>query len=265
MSLSAASRGFQEPRDVASPAGCYFYHSIDLPGFGLQVGHWDLRADIDAYLGGVSLAGLRVADVGTASGYVSFEMERRGAEVIAFDRDLDDTSDDMGLVPFDDHVGITGRTIEDAIQIRQQVQRQLQDSFWLTHRLFQSRVRLYTGNVYDGLVGEGDVDVSFFGCILLHLRDPLLALTRFGRISRQKLIITETWEDVGTYDKHPVMLLRPNVGDPANVGTWWWMSPVLLERFLRILGFRTFTLTHHTALHALTQRETRLFTLVAER
>src|SRR5204863_8950700 len=102
MTKTASTRGFQEPRLVTSPEGCYFYHSIELPQLGLQVGQWDLRDDIDAYLGHQSFASKRVVDVGTASGFVSFELEKRGADVIAFDRDLDDRSDDMGLVPFSD-------------------------------------------------------------------------------------------------------------------------------------------------------------------
>ena len=49
------------------------------------------------------MAGKRIVDVGTASGCLCFEMERRGGEVVAFDRLLTtDPDDDMGLVPFAD-------------------------------------------------------------------------------------------------------------------------------------------------------------------
>jgi hypothetical protein len=265
MNTNLASRGFQQRRYVDSPSGCFFYHSIDLPGFGLQVGHWDLRADIDAYLGPHPLAGRRVVDVGAASGYVSLEMEKRGAEVIAFDRELDDVTDDMGLIPFDDFESRFGMSLATAIEHRRTAQRRLQDSFWLAHRLFESKNRLYCGNVYRGMPDAGPVDVSFFGCILLHLRDPLLALTQFGRITRQTLIITDTFENIGPLTEYAVAFLRPNINDASNSGTWWWPTPKLLQSFLEILGFRRFELSRHTARHVVSSADVPMYTLVAHR
>src|SRR5262249_7054365 len=64
---------------------CYFYHTMEIPGHGLVEGEWDLRAAADAYLGGVDFRGRRVLEIGTASGFLCFTMERRGAEVVAFD------------------------------------------------------------------------------------------------------------------------------------------------------------------------------------
>ena len=250
---------------MASPDDCYFYHSIELPGLGLQVGHWDLRPDIDAYLGRQSFKGRRVVDVGTASGFVTFELEKRGADVIAFDRDLNDRSDDMGLVPFEDWKGQFGIGMEESIEQKLAQQRKLQNSFWLAHRLLRSNVRLYCGNVYDGLVGVGDVDVSFFGCILLHLRDPLLAVMRFAKITRQMLIITDTFEPIGSFADYPAMFFRPNVNDRTNPGTWWWATPKLYQTFLEILGFKHFELTRHTASHVKGDTQAQMFTLVATR
>lgn len=259
------SHGFQAPRHVASPAECYFYHSIELPGFGLQVGHWDLRANIDAYLGNEPLAGRRVVDVGAASGYVSLEMEKRGAEVIAFDRALDDRTDELGLIPFGDFESRFGLPLPAAIEQRSVEQLRLQNSFWLAHRLYGSRNRLYCGNVYTGMPGVDAVDVSFFGCILLHLRDPLLALTQFGRLTRDTLIVTDTFEDVGPLTDYPAMFFRPNVRDKGNIGTWWWLTPKLIETFLKVLGFREFTHTRHVARHAISHADVPMYTVVARR
>jgi hypothetical protein len=57
------------PRYVEDPSTCYFYHSMELPGFGLQRGEWDLRGRFDEYIGHVDLAGARVVDEGCASGF----------------------------------------------------------------------------------------------------------------------------------------------------------------------------------------------------
>ncbi len=77
---------FANPRAV-SPDECWFYHVMDLPGLGLVGGHWDLRGRIHEYIGHVEFAGKRVLDIGTASGFLTFEMERLGAEVVSFDAD----------------------------------------------------------------------------------------------------------------------------------------------------------------------------------
>src|SRR6516165_11122315 len=74
------------PRYVEDPSTCYFYQSMEQPGFGLQRGEWDLRGRFDEYIGHVDLAGARVLDVGCASGYLSFSAERSGvADVYSFD------------------------------------------------------------------------------------------------------------------------------------------------------------------------------------
>ena len=64
---------------------CFFYHHMGLPGFGKVGKGWDLRKTIDDYLGRFDFRGKRVLDVGTASGFLTFEMERRDAEVASFD------------------------------------------------------------------------------------------------------------------------------------------------------------------------------------
>src|SRR5437764_915707 len=88
---------FAEPRTVTDLSACYFYHSMDVPGHGLVEGEWDLRTGISAYLGGVDVGGKRVLEIGTASGYVCFAMEQRGAEVVAQDLSPEQTPD---IVPF---------------------------------------------------------------------------------------------------------------------------------------------------------------------
>jgi 2-polyprenyl-3-methyl-5-hydroxy-6-metoxy-1,4-benzoquinol methylase len=60
---------------------------MDLPGFGSVIGQWDLRGRFDNYTGRVPLAGRTVVDVGTASGFLSFDAEKRGALVTGFDAD----------------------------------------------------------------------------------------------------------------------------------------------------------------------------------
>lgn len=239
---------------------------MDLPQFGLQNGHWDLRQDVDKYLGQQSFQGKTVVDVGTASGFLCFEMEKRGANVIAFDRLLGDATDDVGLIPFYNYEARFGRTLEQAIETRTERQRKLQRSFWLSHRLLRSNARLYCGNAYAAPSGIGPVDYCFFGCILLHLRDPLLALSSFAGITRERIIITDNREDIGASNEaHPLMFLRANKDDLGNAGTWWYITPALLQQYLGILGFTQFTLTFHQARSVKGNQDANMYTLVAER
>jgi 2-polyprenyl-3-methyl-5-hydroxy-6-metoxy-1,4-benzoquinol methylase len=67
------------PRFIERLEDCFFYHAMELPGFGLIPAHWDLRGRFDDYVGGVEVAGKSILDIGTATGFLSFEAEKRGA------------------------------------------------------------------------------------------------------------------------------------------------------------------------------------------
>jgi len=42
---------FAVPQKVEDVADCYFYHTVELPGYGVITGDWDLRHGVDDYLG----------------------------------------------------------------------------------------------------------------------------------------------------------------------------------------------------------------------
>ena len=46
---------------------------MELPRFGVVHGQWDLLGKFEEYVGGVEVAGKSVLDVGTATGFLSFE------------------------------------------------------------------------------------------------------------------------------------------------------------------------------------------------
>ena len=73
------SKPYAEPLVVTDVRDCGFYHTMEIPGHGLVEGQWDLRAGVERYLGGVSLAGKRVLDVGSNAGYDPFMFHTLGA------------------------------------------------------------------------------------------------------------------------------------------------------------------------------------------
>ena len=65
-----------------APVPAHFYHVMDVPGLGQVGGAWDLRSNLDVYLGRASYAGTTVLDIGAADGFIGFELEKRGARVV---------------------------------------------------------------------------------------------------------------------------------------------------------------------------------------
>jgi len=225
---------YAEPRYVEDPAKCWFYHTIDLPGLGTVKGNWDLRKRFDDYTGHVALAGKRVLDIGTASGFLSFEAERRGAaEVVSFDS----ASRAMHHhVPYPEVRRNPGGW-HDTSQ-HPDIFDTMRDGYWLSHRLLGSRAKCYYGNVYDLPAELGEFDVVLVGQILAHLRDPLGALTSIAARCRGTMVITDGMLETD----QPIALFPGHAKTPMSVYrqvVWWQLSPVLLRNFLQILGLET--------------------------
>ncbi len=246
---------YATPRVVTDLTDCYFYHTVELPGYGLINGEWDLRRGIRDYLGEVDFAGKRVLEIGTSSGFVCFHMERAGADVVAYDlsdaHSIDIVPNRCDLVRF-------------AADYKHHIRR-LNNAYWLSHRANQSRARVVYGSVYDIPSAIGLVDISTFGCVLLHLRDPFLALQNALRLTRETVIVTEplwTPEKFGKYTT-PVMEFLPDPTNAVADVTWWFLSPHLVQRFVALLGFEDSAVT--TSRHIYKNQVVYAFTVVAKR
>ncbi len=245
---------------VTDPAGCVFYHTMDIPGHGTVAGQWDLRGHEASYLGHVDVAGKRVLEVGTASGHLCFEMERRGAEVVAYD--LSD-GQDWDVVPFaaDDHERFLGE--------RRRHIRALNDGWWLCHHASGSKAAVVYGSVYAIPESIGKVDIATFGAILLHLRDPFLALQNAARLQPSTMIVTESLSVkyslvqmlAGKIQPGPIFLPNARRGGPKE--TWWLLTPDVVKRMLGVLGFTECRVHYHRQRHQ--NRWQPMFTVVARR
>ena len=263
---------FAEPRAVTDIADCYFYHTMELPGHGLVDGEWDLRGREAAYLGHVNVAGKRVLEVGTASGHLCFTMEKLGASVVAYD--LSDQHE-WDIVPF------AGQDVSGYIRERKEHIRKLNNSFWLAHRAIQSRARVVYGTVYDVPAGIGRFDVCTFGSILLHLRDPFLALQRITSLVDETVVVSEVTSRPGlnallygarTFIESAtgIRLIRflPSSRRGGPIDAWWVLSPQLVREYLAILGFPHASVRYHRQAHGTRlggSKEVSVFTVVAHR
>src|SRR5262249_7054360 len=147
--------------------------------------------------------------------------------------------------------------------------RKLTNGFWLCHRALASRARVVYGSVY-AIPGQiGPVDVATFGCVLLHLRDPLLALTQALRLTSGTAIVTEPVVVRSRLKRAllrrlgPALLLFPRPGKPNPETTWWVLTPELVQALLGLLGFEDTQVTYHT--QAYRGRPVKLFTVVGQR
>jgi hypothetical protein len=247
---------------------------MELPGYGLIQGEWDLRNHIDEYLGFVPLKGKRILEVGTASGYLCFEMERRGAEVVAYDLSENDSWD---VVPYG------GVITDEQIEDRKRTIRGVNNAWWLSHGALKSRARVVYGPVYSIPEKIGPVDIATFGSILLHLRDPFLALQKASALTEEAIIVTDLMSIVPRQIYFPFRLLprairritvnrilyaplfmpKPEKKFPWD--GWWGLTPELVERFLQILGFTDTKITYHQQKYTFKPKLVNLFTVVGRR
>lgn len=227
---------YAEPRRVGSIDECYFYHTMDVPGHGTIKGEWDLRGSVDDYLGHFNFTNKRVLDVGAASGILSFHIEKQGAEVVSFDLS---ENFDWDIVPFAENDNDTTRSE------RRSHLRKINNGYWLCHQAFQSKARMVNGVVYDIPRNIGSVDVSVFGSILLHLRDPFLALENAARLTRETIIVSDLspfGKFASRFRKNPRFM--PKSIDPNGINDGWFrLPPLLVKEYLGILGFKNCTLT----------------------
>ena len=235
------------PEVVTDPGDCSFYHVMELPEIGLVGGQWDLRLTVDRYLGGFNFEGKRALDVGTASGFLTFEMESRGASVVSVDLVSGDQWDIVPYVSAD-------FDLSQELLFRQRSFARLKRAYWLAHRLLQSRAAVYYGNIYELPSALGLFDVVVLGSILLHVRDPFKALQSACRLSRGAVIVTDVFFDA----KDPIMQFVPDWTSLSPRETWWRISETCMVQMLKTLGFPDVTVTraehrvhHHKTLQAI--------------
>jgi tRNA (mo5U34)-methyltransferase len=210
-----------EPDDAARLAATLdWYHTIDL-GHGLVTpGAYDHRPYLARYQLPDNLHGQRALDVGAASGFFSFELERRGAQVLATD------------LPawFEHDFGPTYQPDQDEAS----GQRYLHEPFEVARRILGSHVERRELNIYDlSPENVGTFDLVFCGSLLIHLTDPIRALWKLAGVthpSGRAIIATVISQAHAT---EPLALLTgQNHGD-----TWWAPTRAALELMVALAGF----------------------------
>jgi hypothetical protein len=196
---------------------------MDLPGLGTVTGHWDLRGRFDDYVGAVPLSGRTVLDVGTASGFLSFEAEKRGAIVTGFDADHVSRYQHVPSKNKPDHsAGFP----------------MMRSGYWLAHAAHKSNTKVIYGDIYQLSEQVPTHDVVLIGQILVHLRDPLEVLRQASLVAKESLVVTE-----GSF--HSDQPVSRFLGSEQNWYSWWHLSDELYRRWLALLGFEMVSVTQN--------------------
>lgn len=223
MSLQTTAAGLPDEIAQLGP----WFHNLHLPD-GLQTAPEHPLGDFPAYkwreFEGVlpaDLSGCRALDIGCNAGYHTFELARRGADVLAIDHDP--------------HF--------------------LAQAQWAAHRLgLAERVRLQQCDVYDIDRIEGTFDVVLFLGVLYHLRYPMLGLDLVSEKVGGTLVLQtltrpadegravppdlpfDRREELAAPDWPSMAFIEHRLADdPTN---WWAPSPAALEAMVRSTGLR---------------------------
>jgi tRNA (mo5U34)-methyltransferase len=182
----------------------HWYHPIEVrPGI-VTPGVNDAPAVLRMLDLPVDCRGMRALDLGARDGYFAFELERRGADVLAVD-----------------HVAMTD------------------SGFSVAADLLGSRVTYLQRNLYQLTAADlGTFDIVLFLGLLYHLPDPLGALRIARQLTRRQMYLESVVLDFGgDADALPLMRFFAGAswaGDPTN---YWGPNLRCVEDLLGESGF----------------------------
>jgi tRNA (mo5U34)-methyltransferase len=197
-----------------------WYHTIDLGNGIVTKGLYDIRKYLRFYPLPATMKGLSALDIGTASGFFAFEMEKRGASpVVATDLPSWDAHD------FSPNVK---KSIEN-----DRYEAYLKNPFACAHKHLKSSVKKIEINVYDlSKQTVGEFDVVFCGSMLLHVTDPIKAIMNIQKVTKRYAILSTQIQP--TRSKKP---LANFIGNPEKT-VWWSMYPMCFVNMAKSAGFR---------------------------
>ena len=221
----AAGAATSELRDEVAARD--WYHTLELAPGLVTPGYFDHRELAPKLPFPSSLAGKRCLDVGTFDGFWAFELEKRGSENVV-------AADILDPMRWDWPAGTKPETI-DAIARRKDQGR----GFEVAARALGSKVQREELSVYDlDPDVHGMFDFVFMGSILLHLRDPILALEKAGAVCSGQLLSVDAIDPLLTamHPRRPIALLE------AEGRPWWWKPNLKgYEQMIRSSGLKVVT------------------------
>jgi len=266
------------PSDNISLEDCEFYHVQDIPGLSEPPkGSFDLRKNVNEYLGHVNFKNKTVLELGPASGFLTFHIEKMGGDVTSID--VDPRNNKWDVVPNCGHNKYFAPLSFDEGEKKELDQiKKNQNAYWYAHKAFNSKSKLILSHVNDLPAELGIYDISLMCAVLTHLQNPFLAINNMLRHTKEKVIITELggytriksfrniirnlYKKITSTDTHNAsMIFLPNRDKKPFV--WWKFSPEIISNMASTLGFEKNTITYHK--QTVDAHNTWFFTVVCER
>ena len=197
-----------------------WYHTLELAPGHVTEGWWDHRPFVDRFGLPDRMDGMRALDIGTWDGFWAFEMEKRGAAVVALD--LDDERE-LDYPPrrrpkeFRDEPRGAG--------------------FHLAREILGSKVERVNRNVYAATPEElGTFDFVFCASVLVHVRDQLLALERIASLCSGTFLFADAYDRLTSLAPIPVSRY---FADRDKAVVFWLPSIRTWTRMLYTAGFNS--------------------------
>jgi len=227
----------------------YWYHTIDLPHGLVTPGQYDYRSSIVNFNFPQDMSGNTVLDVGAATGFFSFELEKRGARVVAVEIPSLDALDCFPGQSRDSIVEKIGELIAPKSYchlpgyIKNYTKEELyfyllKAPFAFCHDLLHSKVERCFSNIYDlcpSVLGVQAFDYILLGDILVHTLNPLQALAVIAPLCRGTLVISQSMPDVPGLG--PAMQYVGGQEQLVDTLTWWLPNQDFFIQLLKKLGF----------------------------
>ena len=103
----------------------------------------------------------------------------------------------------------------------------------------------------------------FTARLLLHLRDPFLALQNGLKLTTHSVIVAEALRGQRQKTTEPFLGLLPDAKTVEPKDTWWDIRPEWVVRAIGVLGFEDVKINYHTQKYE--GRDIQLYTVVGKR
>jgi SAM-dependent methyltransferase len=229
-----------------------WYHCVDVGDGLVTPGHYDYRETIDCFGFDRDLTGTTALDIGSATGFFAFELERRGARVTSLELPSLDALDRFPGQTIDHVVDYIlrmshahERTVEDAESLYWNL---LEGPFRFCHERLGSAVERAHLSMYDlslERLGKSEgFDLVFVSDVLWHIVNPLAALAAAASVCRGTLIVAQTMPELPR--AVPAMVYEG--GTTLNGDGLHWFAPTK-ECFIEMLLKLGFSQAHEFGKH----------------
>ena len=192
---------------------CEWYHKMEIPGLGgdnLTSTHkdsFDIRDDIGNILGNLDYKNKKVLNLGSITGHLSFEAERRGAQVTSIDLSVDPSQMAKEQATERDWVPRANEDWKKDFKAFMEREVKRRNAFWYAHKALKSKSKLLISHANNLPKNLELHDIGIIFSVMLHIRDPFLALVRMCSHLNEKIVITE----LGGYPTFFFKLLPSNI------------------------------------------------------